>query len=81
VSTVKQCLDCDRPLTSLESQRRGYGKTCARRRGLLPPSRPRLRAAVRRKTVKPVPVPHTVEVPPGQDALPLFYYQATLESL
>ncbi|MEW1565746.1 DUF6011 domain-containing protein [Streptomyces sp. NPDC093509] len=78
MNTVKQCLHCDRPLTSLESQRRGYGKTCGRKHGLIPPSRPRLRAAPRRKAVKPVPVPHTVEVPAGQDALPLFYYQAEL---
>lgn len=73
-----RCRFCPRRLTDPESQRRGYGETCGRQRGLLPP-KPRRAPAVRRP--KPATVPNPPDVPPGQDAIPLFYFEATLDSI
>lgn len=72
-----QCRFCPRPLTNPESQRRGFGETCGRRRGLIPPKR-RTRAVPR---LKPATVPPAPDALPGQDELPLFHYQATLWSI
>lgn len=73
-----RCRFCPRRLTDPESQRRGYGETCGRQRGLLPP-KPRRTRAVRRP--KPATVPPAHDAIPGQDELPLFFHQPTLESL
>lgn len=73
-----QCRFCPRPLTNPESQQRGYGETCGRRRGLIPPKRRRTRAVPR---LKPATVPPDPDTIPGQDELPLFFHQPTLESL
>lgn len=78
MTAVTQCQDCGLPLTNAESQRLGYGRSCAEKRGLIPPRRRRQRAAPRRK---PAPVPHAPDTIPGQDALALFEYQPTLWSL
>lgn len=73
-----RCRDCDTPLTNEASQRLGYGRTCAEKRGLIPPKRRHTRA-VRRP--KPAPVPPAADALPGQDALPLFYFEPTLDSV
>lgn len=73
-----RCRFCPRRLTDPESQRRGYGETCGRQRGLLPPKQ-RRSPAVRRP--KPATVPPAHNAIPGQDELPLFFHQPTLESL
>ena len=73
-----RCRFCPRRLTSEESQLRGYGEKCGRDRGLIPPKRRRT-SAVRRP--KPATVPNPPDVPPGQDAIPLFYFEATLDSI
>lgn len=78
-----RCRFCPRRLTDPESQRRGYGETCGRQRGLLPPKpRPpkgRRSPAVRRP--KPATVPPAADALPGQTALELFHHQPSLESL
>ncbi|MFF7335405.1 DUF6011 domain-containing protein [Streptomyces sp. NPDC008150] len=70
------CRDCHRPLTDPESQAIGYGRDCARKRGI---RRPRARRRAPRP--RPVTVPHPPDTVPGQDALPLFEHQPTLWSL
>jgi len=56
----------------------GYGPTCARKRGLLPPRRRRSRAVPR---LKPATVPPAPDALPGQTELQLFFHQPSLESL
>ena len=75
-----RCRFCPRPLTSEESQRRGYGEKCGRDRGLIPPKGrlTRLRPARR---PKPAPVPPAADALPGQDELPLYFHQPSLGSL
>lgn len=73
-----RCRDCKRPLRSEDAQLLGFGSDCARKRGLTPPKRRRARA-VRRP--KPVAVPPAPDALPGQDALPLFYFEPTLDSI
>ncbi|GAA3590789.1 DUF6011 domain-containing protein [Streptomyces osmaniensis] len=75
-----RCRFCPRRLTDPESQRRGFGETCGRQRGLLPPKRRR----TRRRTAprpKPATVPPADDVIPGQTEIPLTYLQVTLESI
>ncbi|HEY3479009.1 MAG TPA: DUF6011 domain-containing protein, partial [Streptomyces sp.] len=71
--------DCHRELKDPEARAIGYGRDCARKRGLLPPKKPRRTRAVRRP--KPATVPPAADVPPGQTALDLFYVPVTLDSL
>lgn len=73
-----RCRFCPRRLTDPESQRRGYGETCGRQRGLIP-DKPRRARAGRRP--KPATVPPAHDAIPGQEALPLFHLQPTLDSL
>ncbi|MFD9249592.1 DUF6011 domain-containing protein [Streptomyces bottropensis] len=65
----RECRDCGRTLRTPESRRTGYGPVCARRR-TGPTRRPR-----------PARIPNPPDVPPGQDAIPLFYFSPTLDSL
>lgn len=74
-----ECRDCHRPLKSEEARRLGYGRDCARKRGLTPPKR-RTRLSPARRP-KPAPVPPAADALPGQDALPLFHFEPTLWSL
>lgn len=71
-----QCRDCKQPLTSAESMAIGYGRVCARKRGLTPPKRRRKPNRRRPAVVAPAP-----DALPGQDALPLFYLQPTFDSI
>lgn len=73
-----RCRFCPRRLTSEESQRRGYGEKCGRDRGLIQ-SKPRRTRTLR--TPKPATVPPAPDTMPGQDAIPLFYFEPTLDSL
>lgn len=73
--TALRCRDCKRPLKNPSPT--GYGPDCARKRGLTP--KPRRTRAIPR--LKPATVPPAPDELPGQDALPLFYVQPTLESL
>lgn len=73
-----QCRFCPRPLTNPESQQRGFGETCGRRRGLIPPKARRTRVVPR---LKPATLPNPPDVPPGQTALELYYFEATLDSI
>ncbi|GGS96467.1 DUF6011 domain-containing protein [Streptomyces violaceus] len=75
-----RCRYCPRPLTTEESQRRGYGEKCGRDRGLIPPKRRRTGLRPARRP-KPAPVPPAPDALPGQDAIPLFYFEPTLDSL
>ncbi|MCX4885913.1 hypothetical protein [Streptomyces sp. NBC_00847] len=70
-----RCLDCKRLLKHPSPT--GYGPECARKRGL-GPKRNRSRAIPR---LKPATVPAAPDELPGQEALPLFYFAPTLESL
>jgi hypothetical protein len=72
---TERCRDCKRPLKNWSPS--GYGPGCARKRGLTPTKQRGTRAPRRR----PAPVPPAPDELPGQDALPLFYIQPTLESL
>lgn len=74
-----ECRDCKRPLRSEEARRLGYGRDCARKRGLTPPKKPRRLRAARRP--KPAPVPPAADALPGQEELPLYFHQPSLESL
>lgn len=74
-----RCRYCPRLLTSEESQRRGYGEKCGRDRGLIPPKR-RARPRPARRS-KPAPVPPAADALPGQDAIPLYYFEPTLDSV
>ncbi|MEU5043195.1 DUF6011 domain-containing protein [Streptomyces griseorubiginosus] len=73
-----ECRACKRPLRSEEARRLGYGRDCARKRGLTPPKPRRTRAAPR---PKPVFVPPAADALPGQTAIDLVFHQPTLESL
>ena len=73
-----RCRFCPRRLTDPESQRRGYGKTCGRRRGLIPPKQRRTRSIPR---PRPATVPPAPDALPGQTELALFHHQATLWSI
>lgn len=73
-----ECRDCGRPLRSEDARLLGYGRDCARKRGLTP-RKPRRTPAVRRP--KPATVPPAADTIPGQDELPLFHHQATLWSI
>lgn len=61
------CQACKRPLKRPSPT--GYGPVCARR----------LTGPTRRK--RPARIPNPPDVPPGQDALPLFFFEPTLDSL
>ncbi|MFD5848360.1 DUF6011 domain-containing protein [Streptomyces chartreusis] len=80
VARWSRCRFCPRRLTDPESQRRGYGETCGRQRGLLPPKRRRtpIRTAPR---PKPATVPAADDAIPGQTELELFHHQPTLHSI
>lgn len=71
--TAQVCRGCKRPLKRPTPT--GYGPVCARRRGLTKHPRS-LKLTSRPATVPPAP-----DALPGQDALPLFFHQPTLESL
>ena len=71
-----ECRDCHRPLRSDEARRLGYGRDCARKRGLGP--KRRMRAVPRLKPATVPPAPDTI---PGQTEIPLVFHQPTLESL
>lgn len=74
-----ECRACKRPLRSEEARRTGYGRECARRRGITPIRTPKQRRpavlAVRPRSDEPI--PHI----PGQTELPLVFHQPTLGSL
>lgn len=74
-----ECRACHRELKDPEARAIGYGRDCARKRGLLPPKKPRRSPAVRRP--KPATVPPAPDTIPGQEALPLVYFEPTLDSL
>lgn len=74
--TVLECRGCHRRLKNPSPT--GYGPTCARKLGLIPPKRRRTRA-VRRP--KPATVPPAADAIDGQTALDLFYVPVTLDSL
>lgn len=74
-----ECRACHRPLRDPEARAIGYGRDCARKRGLLPPKKPRRARSVRRP--KPATVPPAPDAIPGQDELPLFFHQPSLGSL
>lgn len=69
--TGLECRGCRRRLKNPSPT--GYGPTCARKRGLTTPR------AVRRP--KPAPVPPAHDAIPGQEALPLVYFEPTLDSI
>lgn len=73
--TQLRCRDCKRALKHPTPS--GYGPSCARKRGLGPKPR-RTRVAPR---LKPATVPNPPDVPPGQTALELYYFEATLDSI
>lgn len=73
-----ECRACKRPLRSEEARRLGYGRDCARKRGLLPPKQRRARAVPR---PKPAFVPPAADALPGQEELPLYFHQPSLESI
>lgn len=73
-----ECQDCHRALKDPESRALGYGRDCARKRGLVP-KKPRRPRAVRRP--KPAIVPPAADAMPGQTALDLVFHQPSLESL
>lgn len=75
--TRLRCRGCKRAMKHATPS--GYGPECARKRGLLPPKKSRRTRAVRRP--KPATVPPAHDAIPGQDELPLFFHQPTLESL
>ncbi|MER6092536.1 DUF6011 domain-containing protein [Streptomyces bluensis] len=72
--------DCDTPLTNPESQRLGYGRSCAEKRGLIPRRR-RRRASPAVRRPKPATAPAAPDALPGQTELDLYFHQPTLESL
>lgn len=72
------CRHCGRPLRSETARTLGYGRDCARKRGLPPPKRRSARPVPRPKPVSLPPAPDTI---PGQDAIPMFFHQPTLDSL
>ncbi|MEU5322965.1 DUF6011 domain-containing protein [Streptomyces sp. NPDC021056] len=76
---MTKCKFCPRPLNNPESQRRGYGEVCGRRRGLIRPKPRRARPAVPR--LKPATVPPAPDALPGQTELDLFHHQPTLDSI
>lgn len=69
-----RCRDCKRPLKYPSPS--GYGPDCARRRGLAP-----VKPRRTRPTRRPASVPPAPDALPGQDALPLFFHQPSLDSL
>lgn len=73
-----ECRGCHRELRDPESRALGYGPSCAAKRGLTP-AKPRRTRAVRRP--KPATVPPAADTIPGQEALPLVYFEPTLDSL
>lgn len=68
MSQVKRCRECHRPLPA---NRGDIGPVCARR----------LTGPTSRRSRRPAPVPPAADALPGQDQIPLFYMQPTLESL
>jgi hypothetical protein len=78
VTQWSECRDCHRPLKSEEARSLGYGRDCARKRGLTPRKARRNRAV---RASKPATVPPAVDAMPGQTALDLFYIPVTLDSL
>lgn len=77
--TWAECRDCGRLLRSDEARKRGYGPVCWRKRNPAAPRRhrtPKRASSTRPATIRPAP-----DELPGQQALPLFYLQPTLESL
>ena len=75
--TRLRCRGCKRAMKHATPS--GYGPECARKRGLLPPKKPRRTRAVRRP--KPATVPPAPDTIDGQTALDLFYVPVTLDSL
>lgn len=73
-----ECRACGRQLKSDEARSLGYGRDCARKRGLTPRKPRRLRAV---RAPQPASVPPAADALPGQDAIPLFYFAPTLDSL
>ncbi|MFG2276715.1 hypothetical protein ACGFNY_44025 [Streptomyces chartreusis] len=71
-----ECRGCKRAMKNPTPS--GYGPVCARKRGLTPRKPRRLRTAPQ---PKPATVPPADDVIPGQDAIPLFYFAPTLDSL
>lgn len=74
-----RCRDCKRPLRSQKARQLGYGRDCARKRGLTPPKRSRTSRPARRP--RPAVVSPAPDALPGQEAIDLFYFAPTLESL
>ena len=75
-----RCRDCGTYLTNSESRSIGYGRDCARKRGLKPPKRRRSSTRPARRP-KPATVPPAPDALPGQTEIPLVFHQPTLESL
>lgn len=65
MSDVKRCRRCHRPLPRNSGD---IGPVCARRET----------GPTRRRSARPAPVPHAPDAVPGQDQIPLFFYQAEL---
>ncbi|MFB7738303.1 DUF6011 domain-containing protein [Streptomyces sp. NPDC056112] len=76
VTEWTRCRACRRELKDPESRSLGYGPECARKRGLAP-----VKARRTRPTHRPANVPPAPDALPGQDALQLFYFEPTLDSL
>ncbi len=76
MTTRLECRGCHRAMKNPTPS--GYGPVCARKRGLTP-RKPRRTRTLR--TPKPATVPPAPDTMPGQDALPLFYFEPTLDSL
>lgn len=71
------CKGCKRRLKNPSPT--GYGPVCARKHA--PPAPRGHRTPVRRSSARPALVRPAPDALPGQEALPLFYLQPTLESL
>lgn len=65
---MKQRRICGRPLPR---NHRDIGPVCARR----------LTGPTRRRSTRPAPVPPAPDQLPGQDQIPLFFYQASLDGI
>lgn len=71
-----ECRGCHRRLKNPSPT--GYGPTCARKRGLTPKKVRRTRVV---RPAKPATVPPAPDAIPGQEAIPLFHFEPTLDSL
>jgi hypothetical protein len=71
------CKGCKRRLKNPSPT--GYGPVCARKH--TPPAPRRHRTPTRRSSAHPAPVRPAPDELPGQEVIPMFFHQPTLESL